>query len=93
MGGFGWGSGSSSWIMIGLLGQLAFSSRFLVQWIASERSGAVVIPPVFWWLSIAGSSLLLAYAIHRADPVFILGQSMGTLIYLRNLALHRRSTR
>ena len=79
----------SIWIGIGLLGQALFSMRFLVQWISSERQGRSVVPPAFWWLSIAGSLVLLCYAVHRRDPVFILGQSMGFLIYIRNLVLIR----
>ncbi len=75
------------WVVIGLGAQLAFSSRFIVQWIASERAGRSVVPVAFWYLSILGGVVLLAYAIHRHDPVFILGQSMGLLIYARNLWL------
>lgn len=75
------------WVAIGLGGQLIFSARFLVQWAASERAGRSVVPVVFWWLSIGGAAVLLAYAIHRKDPVFILGQSMGFAIYARNLWL------
>ena len=75
------------WVVIGLTGQLAFTARFLVQWIASERERRSVVPLAFWYLSIAGGGILLAYAIYRRDPVFILGQSTGLLIYLRNLWL------
>ncbi len=75
------------WIGIGFGGQALFFGRFLVQWIASERSGRSVIPVAFWWLSIGGAAILLAYAIHRRDPVFIAGQSLGFLIYGRNLWL------
>lgn len=75
------------WIGVGLLGQALFGSRFLVQWIASERRGRSHIPLAFWYLSIAGGATLLAYAIYRADPVFILGQSTGVFIYARNLYL------
>jgi len=78
------------WFALGLLGQAIFFSRFLVQWIASERAGRSHVPPLFWWLSLAGSMLLLAYAIHRKDPVFVLGQAFGWLVYTRNLALLRR---
>ncbi len=79
-----------SWLAIGLLGQAAFSGRFLVQWLASERAGRSVVPIGFWYLSLVGSLLLLAYAMHREDPVFVLGQVFGTAVYLRNLALLRR---
>ncbi len=75
------------WILIGLGGQLLFMMRFLVQWVVSEKAKRSVIPVAFWWLSIGGAVVLLAYAIYRADPVFILGQSMGFLIYARNLWL------
>jgi lipid-A-disaccharide synthase-like uncharacterized protein len=75
------------WLILGLCGQGIFASRFIVQWIASERKKRSVIPISFWWLSIAGSVTLLAYAIYQQDPVFILGQSTGVLIYFRNLYL------
>ncbi len=75
------------WIGIGLFGQLLFSCRFLVQWVTSEKLKKSVIPIAFWYLSIAGSLTLLSYAIYRLDPVFILGQSTGFIIYFRNLVL------
>jgi lipid-A-disaccharide synthase-like uncharacterized protein len=75
------------WIGIGLAGQALFSARFLIQWIASERERRSIIPVAFWYFSIAGGITLLAYAIYRQDPVFILGQSTGVLIYSRNLYL------
>ena len=75
------------WIAIGLMGQLLFSWRFILQWIVSEKNKRSVIPIGFWYLSIGGSLILLSYAIHRTDPVFILGQSGGLIIYLRNLML------
>lgn len=75
------------WLIVGLTGQILFSLRFLVQWLASEKEKRSIIPVSFWYFSIAGSFLLLAYAIHRQDPVFILGQSMGFGIYIRNLVL------
>ncbi|TVQ58387.1 MAG: lipid A biosynthesis protein [Rhodobacteraceae bacterium] len=76
-----------AWICVGLGGQLLFSARFLAQWIASERARRSVMPVVFWWFSIFGGLTLLAYAIWRRDPVFILGQSLGVVIYSRNLWL------
>jgi lipid-A-disaccharide synthase-like uncharacterized protein len=76
-----------AWILTGLGGQLLFMMRFLVQWIVSEKAKRSVIPVAFWWLSIGGAAILLAYAIWRSDPVFILGQSVGFLIYARNLWL------
>ena len=78
------------WLGLGFFAQLMFSARFLVQWLASERAGKSIVPLLFWYLSIGGSVLLLAYSIHRKDPVFILGQSMGLFIYTRNLYLIRR---
>lgn len=75
------------WVMVGLGGQLMFTARFLVQWIASERAHRSIMPLAFWYFSLAGGAILLAYALYRRDPVFILGQSMGVFIYLRNLWL------
>ena len=80
------------WIAVGFLGQAFFSARFLVQWLASERAKRSVVPIAFWFLSLGGGATLLAYAIYRADPVFIVGQGAGLFIYLRNLALIRRET-
>lgn len=81
------------WLLLGFLGQAVFSGRFIVQWIASERKRASVVPDVFWWLSLAGGALLLSYAVHRGDPVFIVGQAAGLLVYARNLALIRKERR
>lgn len=75
------------WLLVGFSGQILFSLRFFVQWLASEKQKKSVIPVSFWYFSIAGSFLLLSYAIYRQDPVFILGQSMGFVIYIRNLVL------
>jgi lipid-A-disaccharide synthase-like uncharacterized protein len=82
-------SSSSFWVVLGLLGNAAFFSRFLVQWIASERAGDSVIPPSFWHLSILGTVILLAYAIHRRDPIFILAYLPNAFVYVRNLMLIR----
>ncbi len=73
------------WIFVGLGGQVLFTMRFLIQWLASEKARRSVIPVSFWYFSIGGAAILLAYAIHRADPVFILGQALGFGIYARNL--------
>jgi lipid-A-disaccharide synthase-like uncharacterized protein len=81
----------AGWLAVGFLGQAMFSGRFIVQWIASERKKASVIPVAFWWLSLAGGVALFAYAVHRGDPVFILGQVAGLVVYSRNLVLVRRS--
>lgn len=79
------------WIIVGFAGQVAFSMRFLIQWIVSERQKRSVIPISFWYLSLVGSGLLLTYALYKADPVFILGQSFGFIVYFRNLHLLGRS--
>jgi len=84
-------AGELLWLAVGFGGQAIFASRFLYQWIASERVGRSHIPRAFWYLSLAGGLTLLSYAIHRGDPVFILGQTTGAVIYIRNLVLlHRR---
>lgn len=75
----------SIWLAIGLLGQACFTSRFLIQWIASERQKKSVVPALFWYCSIVGGGLLLAYALYRKDPVFICGQLAGLVVYARNL--------
>jgi lipid-A-disaccharide synthase-like uncharacterized protein len=86
-----WFESPAGWYAIGFVGQLFFSSRFLVQWIASERLRRVVIPGLFWYLSLFGGAALLLYAIHRRDPVFAIGQGAGLIVYARNLMLHRGS--
>lgn len=75
------------WLMVGFIGQGCFFMRFFVQWIHSERHKKSLIPTAFWYFSLMGSMILLTYAIHRQDPVFIVGQSTGFMIYLRNLSL------
>lgn len=75
------------WLAIGFIAQGLFFLRFLMQWIVSERKKESVIPIQFWYLSIAGSLMLLTYSIWRKDPVFILGQSIGIIVYFRNLIL------
>lgn len=85
--------GQNVWIAIGLAGQFLFASRFLVQWICSERAGRSVVPQAFWYLSILGGLTLLIYALWRRDPVFILGQSFGLFVYLRNISLLSRPLR
>ena len=76
-----------AWVAVGLFGQLMFTMRFVVQWIASERAHRSIVPELFWYFSMAGGVILFAYAVHRRDPVFILGQSMGLFIYARNIWL------
>lgn len=78
------------WIVLGFAGQAMFSMRFFVQWIASEKKKESVIPIAFWYFSIGGSMILLIYAIKRKDPVFIVGQGAGFIIYIRNLMLIRK---
>jgi lipid-A-disaccharide synthase-like uncharacterized protein len=85
-----------AWVLLGFIAQAFFTMRFLVQWIASERAGRSVVPLAFWFFSLGGGGLLLVYAIHIQDPVFIAGQAMGLFIYLRNLRLianERRATK
>jgi lipid-A-disaccharide synthase-like uncharacterized protein len=81
------------WAYVGIIAQALFTGRFLVQWIASEKAGRSVIPFSFWILSISGGLLLLVYALYRRDPVFIMGQSLGVVIYLRNLVFVLRERR
>jgi len=81
------------WIAIGFAGQLLFTARFLVQWLSSERARRSVVPTAFWYLSLAGGVTLLAYALHRKDPVFIAGQAAGAVIYVRNIVLIARERR
>ena len=78
------------WIILGFVGQAMFTARFLVQWIASEKRGESVVPIHFWFLSVAGSSIVLVYAIYRLDPVFIAAYCVGNFIYIRNLILIHR---
>jgi lipid-A-disaccharide synthase-like uncharacterized protein len=73
------------WLIVGFAAQLMFSMRFILQWIASEKAKRSIVPEVFWYFSVAGGAMLFAYAIYRGDPVFILGQGMGLLIYVRNI--------
>ncbi len=79
--------GEKAWLAIGLGGQLLFTARFVVQWIASERKKRSVIPVAFWYLSLVGSLVVLSYAIHIRNPVFILGFSLNSVVYIRNLRL------
>ena len=74
-----------TWTLIGFAGQAVFFCRFFVQWLASERRKQSVIPTAFWFFSVAGGLILLSYAIHKRDPVFIVGQATGLFIYGRNL--------
>jgi lipid-A-disaccharide synthase-like uncharacterized protein len=75
------------WLTLGFAAQLMFSMRFIVQWLASERARRSIVPETFWYFSFLGGAMLLAYAIYRVDPVFIMGQATGLLIYARNIHL------
>ena len=77
----------NQWLIIGFVGQALFGARFIIQWIVSEKKGESTIPLAFWYCSIGGAMVLLDDAIHKQDPVFIVGQSMGSIIYIRNLIL------
>jgi lipid-A-disaccharide synthase-like uncharacterized protein len=81
------------WIAFGFLGQAAFSARFLVQWLWSERKRESYIPIGFWYFSLLGGLILTVYAIHRRDPVFVVGQGFGLLVYIRNLMLIRNQSK
>jgi len=90
MGGTGW---LSTWLVVGFAGQAIFTARFLVQWVASEKKRDAVVPVAFWWLSMVGGLTLLSYAIHKRDPVIIVGQGLGVFIYVRNLMLVSKARR
>ena len=78
------------WLGIGLLGQCLFMARFIVQWLHSEKHGESLIPISFWYLRLLGGLIVLAYGLHKLDPVIILGQLPGTVVYTRNLMLIKR---
>lgn len=84
---------SDAWLTLGIIGQIVFAARFVVQWLFSEYRRRSVMPMYFWYLSILGAAMLLAYSVHLRDPVFILGQAGGMLIYTRNLQLRLREGR
>jgi lipid-A-disaccharide synthase-like uncharacterized protein len=74
-------------LIIGFVGQALFGARFIIQWVVSEKKGESTIPLAFWYCSIGGAVVLLTYAIYKQDPVFIVGQSLGSIVYVRNLIL------
>lgn len=82
--------GDMLWLGIGLVGQTLFMMRFIVQWVASEKQGKSVIPDAFWYFSLIGGLTVLAYGMHKLDPVIVLGQLPGTFVYARNLMLIKR---
>jgi lipid-A-disaccharide synthase-like uncharacterized protein len=81
------------WVSFGFLAQMMFGMRFVLQLIASERVKKSIVPETFWYFSFAGGSGLLLYAIHKTDPVFMLGQGLGLLIYGRNIYFIWRNKR
>jgi lipid-A-disaccharide synthase-like uncharacterized protein len=83
-------SNQTLWITLGMIGQLLFGVRFLVQWLYSEARGQSLIPPAFWYLSVAGGVIVLSYAIHQRELVFIIGESVTLVIFLRNLIMLRK---
>ena len=78
---------TNQWLIIGFVGQALFGASFIIQWIVSEKKGESTIPLAFWYCSIGGAIVLLTYAIYKEDPVFIVGQSLGSIVYVRNLIL------
>jgi len=85
--------GDPIWATAALVGQMIFGGRFILQWIASEYKKKSYVPTVFWFMSLAGSLILLSYSFHIRNPIFMLGFSLNTLIYLRNLHMIYRSTK
>lgn len=81
----------NGWVLFGFLGQAAFSARFIVQWIVSEKNKESTIPLAFWYLSIVGGLILFVYALYKKDPVFVLGQGSGLVVYIRNLILIKKN--
>jgi lipid-A-disaccharide synthase-like uncharacterized protein len=75
------------WLAFGLIAQLFFTARFLVQWISSERAGRSVVPMAFWFFSMGGGLMTLVYGLVKREPVIILGQALATIIYVRNIML------
>ena len=75
------------WLAFGIVAQLVFTGRFLVQWIASERAGRSVVPLAFWVLSMVGGMMTLVYGVQKREPVIIMGQVLAVFIYVRNLML------
>lgn len=76
-----------AWVAFGLMAQVLFTGRMVVQWLASEKHRRSVVPVAFWWMSLAGATMLVVYFVWRKDVVGVLGQSAGWLIYMRNLIL------
>ena len=81
----------SVWKVVGWIGNLVFSSRFVMQWYATEKRKQVVVPQAFWWLSLVGALTLLCYSVHQRDSVFIFAYAFSWIPYMRNLVIHRRT--
>jgi lipid-A-disaccharide synthase-like uncharacterized protein len=81
------------WLAFGLVAQLLFTARFLVQWISSERAGQSVVPMAFWFFSMGGGLMTLVYGVAKREPVIILGQGLATIIYIRNIMLILKNRR
>jgi lipid-A-disaccharide synthase-like uncharacterized protein len=77
----------NGWVLFGFFGQFVFAMRFIIQWIVSEKKKESIVPLSFWYLSLCGGVILLIYAIYKKDPVFMLGQATGLIVYARNLML------
>lgn len=88
-----WGFEINAWELLGIFATLFFASRFMIQWIASERSKRSVVPTAFWWISLIGSALLLLYGIHFRRLAVVLGQAFGFIVYIRNLILIRNHSK
>ena len=87
-------AGNPVWFIVGFSGQVVFGARFILQWVVSEYKKRSHVPVAFWYISIVGSVILLTYSIHRRDLIFMLGLSLNTLIYVRNLHLiHKHGTK
>ncbi len=82
-----------AWEIVGLVGHFFFFSRFVIQWIATEREKRTVIPEAFWYLSLVGTVIVLIYSLHVGRPVFMLAYSLNIVIYVRNLCIHRKAAR
>ncbi len=82
-------NGGQWWVAIGLVGEAQFGARFLLQWIVSERAKQSIVPRTFWVLSVTAGITMLSYAIYRVDPVFVVGEAFGLLVFVRNLRLSR----
>jgi lipid-A-disaccharide synthase-like uncharacterized protein len=83
-------SAATFWLALGFIGQGLFGLRFIVQWLASEKAGESVIPPLFWYISVPAGLILVAYAAWRQDPVFIVNEVLCVAIFIRNVVMLRR---